>query len=225
MVQIKCLSNGLYSLKNSHIPFGMGFQTNDRGFNCLPSIKKWKPKNYFQSVDQLNISQWHGKWSCSVFVWWMWKRFCGWSQVGVASPFECTHCGEKGNGRQKFLNHMRKHSTQKKVDKCAECQFETQKPGNLKRHMQIHNKVHTMKKSKFFKRCEPCGKEFDRKYNFDRHVKVHLKDPPQVFDCTQCEEKFSRKFTWCDTRIMSTLTIFIQISDLEHLRRWRKWKR
>ena len=26
MVQIKCLSNGLYSLKNSHIPFGMGFQ-------------------------------------------------------------------------------------------------------------------------------------------------------------------------------------------------------
>ena len=25
MVQIKCLSNGLYSLKNSHIPFGMGF--------------------------------------------------------------------------------------------------------------------------------------------------------------------------------------------------------
>ena len=26
MVQIKCLSNGIYSLKNSHIPFGMGFQ-------------------------------------------------------------------------------------------------------------------------------------------------------------------------------------------------------
>ena len=26
MVQIKCLSNGLYSLKNSHIPFGMRFQ-------------------------------------------------------------------------------------------------------------------------------------------------------------------------------------------------------
>ena len=26
MVQIKCLSNGVYSLKNSHIPFGMGFQ-------------------------------------------------------------------------------------------------------------------------------------------------------------------------------------------------------
>ena len=26
MVQIKCLSNGLYSLKNSHIPFGQGFQ-------------------------------------------------------------------------------------------------------------------------------------------------------------------------------------------------------
>ena len=26
MVQIKCLSNGLYSLKNSHIPFGKGFQ-------------------------------------------------------------------------------------------------------------------------------------------------------------------------------------------------------
>ena len=26
MVQIKCLSNGLYSLKNSHIPFGVGFQ-------------------------------------------------------------------------------------------------------------------------------------------------------------------------------------------------------
>ena len=26
MVQIKCLSNGLYSLKNYHIPFGMGFQ-------------------------------------------------------------------------------------------------------------------------------------------------------------------------------------------------------
>ena len=25
MVQIKCLSNGLYSLKNSHIPFGKGF--------------------------------------------------------------------------------------------------------------------------------------------------------------------------------------------------------
>ena len=26
MVQIKCLCNGLYSLKNSHIAFGMGFQ-------------------------------------------------------------------------------------------------------------------------------------------------------------------------------------------------------
>ena len=26
MVQIKCLSNGLYSLKKSHIPFGIGFQ-------------------------------------------------------------------------------------------------------------------------------------------------------------------------------------------------------
>ena len=26
MVQIKCLSNSLYSLKNYHIPFGMGFQ-------------------------------------------------------------------------------------------------------------------------------------------------------------------------------------------------------
>ena len=26
MVQIKCLSNGIYSLKNSHIPFGQGFQ-------------------------------------------------------------------------------------------------------------------------------------------------------------------------------------------------------
>ena len=26
MVQIKCLGNGLYSLKNSHIPFGQGFQ-------------------------------------------------------------------------------------------------------------------------------------------------------------------------------------------------------
>ena len=26
MVQIKCLSNGLYSMKNYHIPFGMGFQ-------------------------------------------------------------------------------------------------------------------------------------------------------------------------------------------------------
>ena len=59
--------------------------------------------------------------------------------VHAEKSFECTHCGEKGNGRQKFLNHMRKHSTQKKVDKCAECQFETQKPGNLKRHMQIQN--------------------------------------------------------------------------------------
>ena len=26
MMQIKCLSNGLYSLKNCHIPFGKGFQ-------------------------------------------------------------------------------------------------------------------------------------------------------------------------------------------------------
>ena len=26
MVQIKCLSNGLYSLKNSHIPFGQGLR-------------------------------------------------------------------------------------------------------------------------------------------------------------------------------------------------------
>ena len=57
--------------------------------------------------------------------------------VHAEKPFECTHCGEKGNGVRKFLNHIREHSTQKKVDKCAECQFETQKPGNLKRHMQI----------------------------------------------------------------------------------------
>ena len=33
--------------------------------------------------------------------------------VHAEKPFECTHCGEKGN--------MREHSTQKKVDKCAEC--------------------------------------------------------------------------------------------------------
>ena len=32
---------------------------------------------------------------------------------------ECTQCGEKGNGVVKFKNHMRKHSTQKKVNKCT----------------------------------------------------------------------------------------------------------
>ena len=27
--------------------------------------------------------------------------------------FECTHCGEKGTGIQKFQNHMRKHAQKK----------------------------------------------------------------------------------------------------------------
>ena len=34
--------------------------------------------------------------------------------VHAEKSFECTHCGEKGNGRQKFLNHMRKHSTKRR---------------------------------------------------------------------------------------------------------------
>ena len=58
--------------------------------------------------------------------------------VHSEKPFECTHCGEKGTGVQKFQNHMRKHA-QKRVNKCDMCQFETPHPGNLKRHMKLLN--------------------------------------------------------------------------------------
>ena len=36
--------------------------------------------------------------------------------VHSEKPFECSQCGEKGNGVQKFKNHMAKHA-QKKVQK------------------------------------------------------------------------------------------------------------
>ena len=49
MVQIKCLGNGLYSLKNSHIPFGQGFQPPppygqrpfEKGFSCAGASLRW----------------------------------------------------------------------------------------------------------------------------------------------------------------------------------------
>ena len=114
--------------------------------------------------------------------------------VHSEKPFECTQCGEKGSGVQKFKNHMRKHATQNKVNKCDMCQFETPHPGNLKRHMKLHTNVTVKaKKSKSAKKCDPCGKTFDKKDHFDRHVKVHSKDSTQLFDCTQCEDKFTRK--------------------------------
>ena len=40
------------------------------------------------------------------------KNYAGNSE----KPFECSQCGEKGNGVQKFKNHMAKHA-QKKVQK------------------------------------------------------------------------------------------------------------
>ena len=112
--------------------------------------------------------------------------------VHTEKPYECAHCGEKGSGVQKFKNHMRKHSTQKKVNTCEVCQFETPHAGNLKRHVKLHSAVKTQK-SKSSITCEPCGKTFDKKGNFDRHTKLHVKERAQTFDCTQCEEKFERK--------------------------------
>ena len=110
----------------------------------------------------------------------------------LKKTFECAQCGEKGSGVQKFKNHMRNHSTQKKVYKCEVCHFETPHTGNLKRHVKLHAAVKPQK-SKSSKTCEPCGKTFDRKDNFDRHGKVHLKESIQTFSCTQCEEMFGRK--------------------------------
>ena len=75
------------------------------------------------------------------------------------------------------------------------CQFETPHHGNPKRHMSLHTSVKVVKaqKSKSPKTCEPCGKTFARKDVFDKHVKVHMKDSDQLFDCTVCEHKFTRK--------------------------------
>ena len=36
--------------------------------------------------------------------------------VHSEKPFECTQCGEKGSGVQKFKNHIRKHATQNKMN-------------------------------------------------------------------------------------------------------------
>ena len=73
--------------------------------------------------------------------------------VHSEKPFECSQCGEKGNGVQKFKNHMAKHA-QKKVQKCDMCQFETPHPGNLKRHMKLHTTVTVKaKKTKSSKTC------------------------------------------------------------------------
>ena len=80
--------------------------------------------------------------------------------VHAEKSFECTHCGEKGTGVQKFQNHMRKHA-QKRVNKCDMCQFETPHPGNLKRHKLHTNVTVKANKSKSAKTCGPCGKTFD----------------------------------------------------------------
>ena len=52
------------------------------------------------------------------------KSFTNYAKLGLhhnavhsEKPFECTQCGEKGSGVQKFKNHMRKHATQNKVNK------------------------------------------------------------------------------------------------------------
>ena len=99
--------------------------------------------------------------------------------VHSEKPFECTQCGEKGNGVVKFKNHMRKHSTQKKVNKCEVCQSSVWNPTSWKSqraYMSLHTFVKVVKaqKSKSPKTCEPCGKTFARKDVFDKHVKVHI---------------------------------------------------
>ena len=105
------------------------------------------------------------------------------------AQFLCNGC-EKGliDEVKLSVHHNNVHSEKM-------CQFETPHPGNFKRHMSLHTAVRAVKaqKSKSPKTCEPCGKTFARKDVFDKHLKVHMKDSDQLFDCTVCEHKFTRK--------------------------------
>ena len=46
--------------------------------------------------------------------------------VHSEKPFECTQCGEKGTGVQKYKNHMRKHAQKKGKSKTFALEMQSQ---------------------------------------------------------------------------------------------------
>ena len=108
------------------------------------------------------------------------------------TPFECEECGKNGVGQQKLYNHMKKHREEKlKIYKCHLCPFEDQNLAIFQRHAELHTVE--PEKPKKSKHCEPCGKTFATENFFDHYMKVHVQDTDQVFSCTECNIKFSRK--------------------------------
>ena len=112
MVQIKCLGNGLYSLKNSHIPFGMGFQP-PRPYGQRPFEQCFSCAG--ASLSLLHRPRWPHRSHCSYWSCWSrWSSFTtqgamwffqtlfhrwtfvrqpySWHQCQMSSATYCAHC-------------------------------------------------------------------------------------------------------------------------------------
>ena len=128
--------------------------------------------------------------------------------VHSEKPFECTQCGEKGSGVQKFKNHMEivenlvslikdvvgmslpvpnmgiyHHKIQK--TKCTECHISIAAT-SIPRHMKT---VHGAQIGKQIK-CDECGKCLQTKDRLLQHQKSHSLNPADKdYSCDHCKYK------------------------------------
>ena len=68
--------------------------------------------------------------------------------------------------------------------KCAVCNKQFTRRGNLQKHSRIHSGEKPFK-------CELCSKQFARKGDLDVHLRIHSGEKP--FKCEHCFKQFSRK--------------------------------
>ena len=70
--------------------------------------------------------------------------------------------------------NVTKVTVEKKYKKCDECEFETNKTSNLKRHMKIHEKITSELVEPL--KCSICEKSFEIKKYLTAHKKTHVKE-------------------------------------------------
>ena len=99
--------------------------------------------------------------------------------------FKCEICGKTLTYRKSYARHIASHTGVKEREKCHICQMDFSTKGNLKRHMENHNRTLPYK-------CDTCGKEFNRLDNFKRHERICHTGAQSPYKCDVCSTTFTR---------------------------------
>ncbi|XP_030383918.1 transcription factor grauzone [Scaptodrosophila lebanonensis] len=118
-------------------------------------------------------------------------------------------CGRKFWKRGVLVDHLRRHQDPE-LFKCHICE----RVMGQRRSLELHLRMHDIKKRGRLLKCEQCGKSFFSSVVFERHKLTHIPKEQWQATCSTCEKTFPNEYTMQQHVKLVHLNMYAKICDV-----------